>query len=138
MKKYTIVICLMLFILFSCKTSNIGCDTIKTGKYLWASKKVPSYKYELLLNNDSTFTFFQYEGVKSTCSGTWKCNNKEIIISCWNEYWTNQLARGYLNNRVQNIKIIGKNKLKLPIFNNVKRKYVILERIENEEMFPKE
>jgi len=117
--KYIIITFISVFI-FSCKTQN---KYIESGIYSYYYE-LSDDKEELILNSDSSFIFYSY---KTSCSGRWEyIEPNTILISCNEVDFAEKLQFGYMNTRKREIKILSKNKLKLPIFNNVKKKYVIL------------
>lgn len=117
---------------YSCKT-KFQAEDFSSGKFSFTYIKGKNSKEELILKEDSTFTLTSYTYFPTpTCNGKWSIiNNDTLFIQCGKEKDPfAPLARGYMGLRERKIKIINSNKLKMPIENNVKRKYVILERVE--------
>ena len=109
-------------LVFSCGTKN---KCIESGVYRYYYKS-SNEKEELILNSDSSFILNSY---KTSCSGKWEYINPDIIlISCDDVNFIDKLQSGYMAMRKREIKILNKNKLKFPIINNVKMKYVILKK----------
>lgn len=131
MKKYISITFILLFFI-ACKSSYYP---IKTGQFCFYYSKEKNLKDELILKDDSTFVLTLYGGAYTpTCTGKWKYIEENVIrLECYNE--TDLLApitSGYMNLREREVKIINSDKLKMPIENNIKRKYVILRRSNNE------
>lgn len=95
------------------------------GTYRYHYKSTDDVE-ELVLNSDSTFIFNSY---KTSCSGKWKyIHPNTILINCDDVDLMKKIQSGYMSLRYRDIEILSKNRLKLPITNNIKMKYVILEK----------
>lgn len=129
MKKNILVI--FIFILFlSCK-SNYTPYNLESGEFYFYYSEEKKAKEYLVLKDDSTFTLILYGGpYNPTCTGKWTFINKNIIkLECYDEKEPiASIVSGYMSVRERKIKIVNSNKLKMPIYNNAKRKYVMLER----------
>ena len=113
----------VLLFLISCKVEK-QINIIGTFRYDY---KYSDDKEVVRLNNDSTFLYTSYF---SSCTGTWKYISKDsIIISSKEGSFLESISRGYITPRIRKIRILNENKLKMPIWGNVKRKYVILKRV---------
>lgn len=130
MKIISLFSCILCLFFFSCKSTEV-CH-INTGKFLYVNKKHPSYKTELTLNPDSTFTLSFYGSFSPKCSGRWSYAKSNMIqLDCENEPIENAIARGYLNQRKWSVKILNNDKLKLRVEYNVdKIRNEILKRTE--------
>ena len=118
---------IILFCFFSCKTAR-SFTVITDGVFVYNYEN-SGEKEELILNNDGSFVFNSY-GTK--CKGNWKYLSRDsILIKCGEEPWTNVIGQGYLFPRERKIKVLNENKLKIPIFDDTKRKYIILERADS-------
>lgn len=130
MRYMVTLICIILTatVYISCKSSYSSIN-IEGGRFCFYYFKNKNLKDELILNNDSTFQLTFYGGrYNPTCSGKWRfLNSKTIRLVCFND--ENPLApvtSGYMSLRIRDVKIIDSNRLKMPMENNKKRKYVIL------------
>jgi len=131
MKKEILFIGAFFFLFYSCKT-RIDTKKIIPGVFEYTYKKGKGSKEELILNDDSTFVLTSYTYFQPpTCNGNWSIiNNDTILIKCNpEEHPLAPFVTGYMEVRIRKIKIINNNKLKMPIENNVIRRYVILKRI---------
>jgi len=123
---------LIIIICSKCKSSYIP-YSIEPGEFSFYYSSKETDREHLILKHDSTFKLTLYGGPYCpSCDGKWKFIDKNTIrIECFPD--KNPLApisSGYMSLRVREIKVINNIKLKMPIENNVKRKYVILERVE--------
>lgn len=121
---FVVVICT------ACKASYNSAN-IDFGRFCFYYSKEKNQKDELVLKSDSTFNLTLYGGgYKPSCRGKWYFVDKNIIrVECFSD--ENPLASitsGYMSLRTRDIEVINPSKLKMPITNNVKRKYVILEK----------
>jgi len=115
-----IVLMISSILLFSCK---VQIRHVNEGIYTYHHDSTDD-KEELILNSDSTFIFNSY---KISCSGMWEYKKPNIIkIKCSDVNLIDKIQSGYMTQRIRQIKILSNNRLKLPITNNVKMKYVIL------------
>lgn len=126
-----IVPLIVLLTFITCKSSYVPVD-IGMGVYRFYYSKEKNIKDELILKSDSTFVL-NLDGRKTpTCIGKWQMvDRSSILLECFKD--TDLLApatRGYLSERQRIVKIINEKKIKMPIYNNARRKYIILERIE--------
>ena len=128
-RKIIYMLTLALCICSSCKIKS-NFHTFYPGIFSYKYTKT-NYSEYLEVREDSTFMLISYGGFNTpSCSGFWKVNADTLYVRCTDE--TDPLApftSGYMSIRTRKIKIINSNKLKLPIANNVKRKYVVLKRI---------
>ena len=126
-----IYILLASFILFSCK-SRIPVK-IESGKFQYRYENYDERIDEVILNSDGTFTlnFYGQLSFVRSYSGEWKyIDTDTILITCPDEHWTEAIQRGYISVRQRKLKVMSNDKLKMPIEANIKRKYVILKRVE--------
>lgn len=135
MKIYKLILFILIFIIcIGCKSSYYSetSHRIKCGHFCFNYFNNNHIRDELILNNDSTFSLTLYGGgYKPSCTGKWKFVDRNVIrIECTPD---NEplafLNSANINMRARDIKIIDSNRLKMPIENNIKRKYVILERV---------
>jgi len=134
--KKSIIILFIAFLLVSCRTQIYN---IERGVFQYKNNKYKKNKCELRLDKDSTFSLTFYyrlldDGCVSTCNGRWKYIAKDtIFINCYPAPQTEAFTRCYMSDRERKIKVVNGNKLKLPIYNNVKHKYIyyILERVDS-------
>jgi len=134
MRKYNLFI-LIVIICAGCKSFNPQSSyTIESGRFCFYYTKDKKIKDELILNDDSTFRLTLYDaGYKPSCTGIWKVIDKNTIrIECSPQFFGGSLNSANISKRTRELKIINNNKIKMPIENNVKRKYVTLERMEVE------
>lgn len=126
----TITILSTLICCYSCKT-RFPADNFSSGKFNFTYIKGKNSIEELILKEDSTFILTSYGSYNPpTCSGYWCILNDTLLIKCSKD--ENPLApalSGYMRPRERKLKIMNNDKLKMRIENNVKRKYVILERV---------
>jgi hypothetical protein len=96
--------------LASCKTSSIS-QTVQ-GRYYQEGK---DYKYDLSLNNDSSFVLTQkYFEVNSTCRGKWQyLSTDTILLKCGEEDLSAILQSGYMSERERKLLVLSKNKIKI-------------------------
>ena len=136
---------IFLSLLASCKTHvSINEGTFRhIRKFRWngpvvtADSKIITVIDELILREDGTFTInnsmLRFTSQSVSCEGTWKyIATNTILIKCNPVSGPATLLPGQLHHKEteREIKIINENKLKMPIFNQVKEKfqYIILKR----------
>lgn len=120
MKKIYIYFILILCLISSCKTQKQ--DRTVSGTYVFNYEN--EEKEEIIFNEDGTFIFTSY---KTSCEGSWRYISKDtIILKCYEPSISQSLSKGYVYPLERKIKILKNNKLKMPVYNNVKRKYVTL------------
>ena len=79
-------------------------------------------KYAIIL-----FISLFFLSCKTSCSGRWKyIGHNMISISCGDVDLMEKIQSGYMSQRSRIIKVLKKNRLKMPITNNISMKYVIL------------
>lgn len=123
---------IIILLMSGCKTLSL--TNIEDGVFIYNDKE--GNIKELVLNKDGTFklTFYyrNIERCESACKGQWKHIAIDTIsIQCNPVPWIETIERCYMSDREYKIKVLGNNKLKMPIANNVKMKYVILERADS-------
>jgi len=127
-----IIFLTIILLISSCKTSSF----IKIESGVFVHKYKDGDKSKLTLNKDGSFKLIFYyrniERCESACNGQWKYIARDtIFIQCDPVSWTETIVRCYMSNRECKIKVLNVDKLKIPITNNVKMKYVILERVDS-------
>ncbi len=121
MKTKYITILVIFALAFSCKTQSEY--KLESGTYRYYYKATTDTE-ELILNDDSTFIINSY---RTSCSGKWKyIRPNTIVISCEDVDLMQKIQSGYMTLRQREIKVIGNNRLQLPIANNTKMKSVVL------------
>jgi len=131
MKKYIFYISITIFLFTACKTRK-EINMLCPGTFEFIYNKGKESREELILKGDSTFILTSFTYIQPpTCNGNWSIINKDtLLINCNPEKDTfAYFVTGYMELRTRKIKIINNNKLKMPITNNDKRKYVILQRV---------
>lgn len=124
MRVFFLIVFITLF--FSCK---FKLSFVETGVYTFPYK---NGKEELVLRDDSTFTFTRHISLPApTCSGKWHIKDQNILVlECVDEKKDMEpfmkLSQEYLQPRIRELKILSKNKLKMELENNTKRKHVVL------------
>lgn len=119
--------------------SFIGCkapQSLKVANGHFVYYYADGYFDELVLYQDGSFklsSHYHYDFI-STCTGKWEYIDKStILIKCNPESPLRAIQRGYISNRERTVKIINKDKLKMPpVFYNTKREYIILKRVKEE------
>lgn len=101
---------LIISIIFStsCKTTSLFQNL--QGQYY---KKGKDYKYILILNNDSSFTFTErYHEGRSSCQGKWLFISKDtLLLKCGEASLSEMLQRGYMEEREKKVILISTNKV---------------------------
>lgn len=120
-----VIIYIFLLFLISCKT--VTPTIIQEGSFIHEYKDGATT--QLILRKNGSFDLkFSY---KQGCSGKWLYVPMDtIIIDCNTVDWTETITKGFMHERKQEIIILDEKRLKLPVFNNVKKKYIILNRRE--------
>jgi len=133
MRLFSSLSVIFVIILFSCNGQK---DLIVNGKYEYIYKKSPFFleeqREQIIFNADSTFILSSYTG--SVCEGIWKYITKDtILIKCHDEEQNmfEKLKKTYLYPREIKMKILNKNKIKMPLHdrNGKFQKNVTLKRI---------
>ena len=115
-------------LLAGCKT--LQSTKIESGKFSYDYES--DYFDELVLSQDGSFKLSFHYGFISACEGHWKYITKDtILLECGQEPPQNIIQRGYISERSRKIKVLNENRLKMPVFNDTKRKSVILKRNNN-------
>lgn len=116
-----LLIVLIPVLLFSCKSQSLY--NIETGTYRYQYKSTDDEE-ELVLNSDSTFVLNSY---KTSCYGKWRyIHPNTILVICDDVDLMKKIQSNYMSLRKREVEILRNNRLKLPITNNIKMKYVIL------------
>ena len=119
-----IIFIIVLLFLSSCKVQEPQRIINGTYRYIYGSSNL---KEELFLKEDSSFSFNSYG---TECDGKWKYIAKDtILISCRNPSIVETITQGYMNQRERKIKILNNDRIKVPITNDTRHKYLVLKRV---------
>lgn len=109
MKKLIMVICLF-FIIYSCSIKKNIC-----GNYQYKGELNGFHReYKLLIRENDFILLYKSQDASPKCVGNWKISKDTLYLECKDvDSITNMLSKGYMNQRVYQLKIINKDKLKI-------------------------
>lgn len=121
--KFIILFSLLLSL---CEAQKTVSNKITEGRFVCYYRHSTEVE-KLILNSDDSFLFNSY---KTKCNGQWKdIGMNTILIQCNPPINAIEaIVGGYMSLREREIKVLSKNKLKMPITNDVYRNHVILTR----------
>jgi hypothetical protein len=114
----------MKHLILICAVVSLSACSVKRTVIGFYEAKGKDYVNTLTLNKDSTFLLHnKYFEADSRCSGKWSLIHKDtIILACDPQPLTEQIAGGYINERVQKVIIVGNNRLQFPNTTTVLKK----------------